>query len=112
MQPPPVFDVDHIDRNPLNNTRANLRIVPHHVNIRNRILQKNNTSGYSGVSWSERYKGWLAQAKYLNKHYSFGVYPEKNDAIWAVSLFWEGIEAAESSLIEYLNRERVKESLD
>jgi hypothetical protein len=112
MQPPPVFDVDHIDHNPLNNTRANLRIVPHHVNLRNRLLQSNNTSGYKGVTWDTRHDGWLAQAKYFGRHYNFGVFKNKTDAIWASTLFWEGVEAAESSLIEYLNRERVKESLE
>jgi hypothetical protein len=112
MQPPPVFDVDHIDHNPLNNTRSNLRIVPHHVNLRNRLLQNNNTSGYKGVSWDTRHGAWLSQAKYFGKHYSFGLFKDKNDAIWATTLFWEGIEAAESSLIEYLNRERVKEALE
>lgn len=112
MQPPPVFDIDHIDHNPLNNTRANLRIVPHHVNLRNRLLQSNNTSGYKGVTWDARHNAWLSQAKYFGRHFNFGLFKNKNDAIWATTMFWEGIEAAESSLIEYLNRERVKESLE
>lgn len=41
--------VDHIDRNKLNNTLSNLRVVSKQVNEWNRDRYENNTSGYTGV---------------------------------------------------------------
>ena len=41
--------VDHIDKNKLNNTIANLRIVSKQENEWNRHAYSNNTSGYTGV---------------------------------------------------------------
>lgn len=42
--------VDHRDRNGLHNIRINLRTVSTQINVYNRGKQKNNTSGYRGVS--------------------------------------------------------------
>lgn len=42
--------IDHRDRNKLNNSKTNLRVVSNSVQGQNRNLFKNNTSGYRGVS--------------------------------------------------------------
>lgn len=70
---PEDYDIDHIDRNPLNNRIENLRAVPHSVNMRNTKLQKNNKSGKTGVNYKEiydprtdyLYKGWRAEWRSL-----------------------------------------------
>ncbi len=41
--------VDHADRDPLNNRRANLRQTTHFDNARNRVQSKRNTTGFAGV---------------------------------------------------------------
>lgn len=45
--------VDHKDRIKLNCTKNNLRDATYSINTHNRGLQKNNTSGYKGVTFSQ-----------------------------------------------------------
>lgn len=55
--------VDHRDRNPLNNTKANLRVCTHMQNMWNRKTPSNNTTGVKGVSFHKRgkYFPWQMQ---------------------------------------------------
>lgn len=48
--------VDHIDHNKTNNDVSNLRWVSHSINQRNRLIGKNNTSGYAGITISRNGK--------------------------------------------------------
>ncbi len=43
--------IDHIDRNPSNNSLSNLRVVKQSVNCRNSSLSKRNKTGVTGVSF-------------------------------------------------------------
>lgn len=47
----PPNEVDHIDRNPLNNRISNLRACDRLENSRNQSVYKNNKSGVRGVRW-------------------------------------------------------------
>jgi len=61
LTPPDGFETDHINNNPLDNRRSNLRMVTHQQNIMNQKVSKNNTSGYKGVYWdrdSAPSQGW------------------------------------------------------
>jgi len=55
--------VDHINRNPLDNRRSNLRIASHTKNLLNRPNQPNNKSGFKGVYWSSRDRLWMVDAR-------------------------------------------------
>jgi len=53
--------VDHQDRNGLNNQRSNLRPATTAQNVSNRPILRSNTSGVVGVSWVTRDSKWRAQ---------------------------------------------------
>lgn len=57
MQAPDDMQVDHIDRDGLNNQRNNMRLCTHAQNQRNRRTQA-NFSGYKGVNWNNKSKKW------------------------------------------------------
>jgi hypothetical protein len=73
-------EVDHIDGNTLNNQKSNLRIVTKTQNQMNRKIQKNNISGYKGVTWCKRTKKWIAQIRVETKTKFLGYFDDKNIA--------------------------------
>jgi hypothetical protein len=52
--------VDHINRDPLDNRKSNLRNCTKSQNEGNTTLRRNNRSGYKGVYWDARVKKWRA----------------------------------------------------
>jgi hypothetical protein len=62
LNAPDGYVVDHINNNPLDNRKVNLRVVTHKANQQNREgAQKNNKLGVRGVSWSKSHKKWVVQ---------------------------------------------------
>jgi len=76
---PEKMSIDHIDGNPLNNSISNLRLVTHSENHRNRKLQSNNSSGFSGVRFINN--KWQARIKIHGKEKSLGTFKTKEEAI-------------------------------
>jgi hypothetical protein len=72
---------DHINRNPLDNRKCNLRPCTHQENTMNRSMQSNNTSGIIGVSWDKRTQQWRAQININKKAVNLGRFNNKEDAI-------------------------------
>lgn len=60
MNPSSDKDVDHINRNKLDNRRSNLRVCSDSENLHNSKLRVDSKSGYKGVSWYKAYKKWVA----------------------------------------------------
>lgn len=53
--------VDHIDRNPANDRIKNLRDTTQTVNMRNRGLAPNNSTGHRGIGWHKQRQKWRAR---------------------------------------------------
>lgn len=82
MGEPEGMVVDHIDGNPLNNTRENLRICTQQENTRNSKKERiNNSSGCVGVSFNKATKKWRAYIVVDYKQLSLGYYKTKEEAI-------------------------------
>lgn len=51
-------EIDHINRNKIDNRLCNLRLATHMENIQNSSMRSDNTSGFVGVSWEKRRRKW------------------------------------------------------
>lgn len=64
--------VDHIDRNPLNNSKSNLRLVTKSENSRNK--KTSGKSRFPGVCWHKAGGKWHAQIQKDRKHIHLGLF--------------------------------------
>lgn len=64
---PDDMEVDHIYHNVWDNRKEFLRLTTHSQNRMNTILQSNNTSGVTGVSWSNEKEKWIAEITVNNE---------------------------------------------
>ena len=81
--------VDHRNRNPLDNQRANLRLCSVKENNRNVNIRKDNTSGYKGVSLDKTTGHWKPLVYVDGRQKTFGQFKDKHHAalardLWAV----------------------------
>lgn len=74
-------NIDHINRNKLDNRKINLRVCSIIENNRNKGMSKNNTSGIIGVSWDKENNKWVAQITVSGKNKKLGRFKEKEHAI-------------------------------
>lgn len=78
MQPSKGMTVDHINHNPLDNRRCNLRVCTQFQNNQN---QRHNTSGKVGVSYCKRDKLWVAHIKVNGKMINLGWFKDFDKAV-------------------------------
>ena len=79
----PYYDaeVDHIDGDPLNNRRANLRLVTSAQNSRNsRKTSRRRTSIYKGVCFDRRSKRWVSNIRVNGGALTLGHHATPEDA--------------------------------
>lgn len=72
--------VDHINHNTLDNRKSKLRVVTSGENMQNGKIKKNNTSGFTGVSWDEKSKKWRAHIKVNRKSKDLGRFDDIEEA--------------------------------
>ena len=71
--------VDHINGNPCDNRKNNLRVCDQKSNVLNKSFMSNNTSDFIGV-WTDKRTGrWCSEIRSLKKRYRFK--PSYNKAI-------------------------------
>ena len=72
--------VDHVNGNPLDNRLTNLRIANKSQNAANRGLDKNNTTGYKGVSQVKKTGRYRATIRVKGKNIHIGIFALAKDA--------------------------------
>ena len=78
-------NVDHVDRNRLDNHLSNLRFATGSENAQNKSMMTNNTSGVAGVSWYKKTSKWTVHITINGVHKNQGYFVNKDDAITARS---------------------------
>lgn len=76
----PKSNIDHINRNKVDNRIANLREATTSENGQNTLVNKRNTSGYKGVSWLSCRNRWRALITVNGKKHNLGLFKDPKDA--------------------------------
>ena len=78
------YNVDHIDNNNRNNKIENLRQCTQSGNGCNKRMQKNNTSGYKGVSYCKQTNKWKCNISFNGVDFWLGRFSSREDAVEAI----------------------------
>jgi hypothetical protein len=80
MKPGVGMDVDHIDRDRLNNRRENLRVCTRSQNNMNARVRANSASGFKGVYFDKRKKKFESYIGINKKHKHLGYFETPREA--------------------------------
>lgn len=87
MDAPKGYQVDHKDKDTMNNRKSNLRLCTISQNQMNKKIQRNNTSGYPGVFYSKHVtigaKPWCAKLRVNGKQIYLGYFDTFEEAVEA-----------------------------
>ena len=76
-------EIDHVNRNKLDNRRCNLRAATSSQNSCNSKRHCDNTSGIKGVCWHKSGQKWAARIMVEGKHIHLGLFNTKEAAAFA-----------------------------
>lgn len=74
------LEVDHINRDRLDNRRSNLRVVTRRENAQNMSSQRKSTSPHRGVWWGKHVNKWIAQIKVGGRARHLGCFDDEMEA--------------------------------
>jgi len=77
---------DHINRNRLDNRRANLRVITQQQNMQNQASQIGRTSIFRGVHFDRQTGLWRAEVKTAGKRFRLGRFASEVDAAEAARI--------------------------
>ena len=80
MNFPKQLEIDHINGNPLDNRRANLRLATRQQNAFNRHYSQSKKHDLKGIYQRSRKKPWVAQIFFNNRAIYLGSYYTKEEA--------------------------------
>ena len=80
MDAPDDMEVDHENLDGLDCRYSNMRLATHAENGRNRGKNRNNTSGFKGVSWDKEFSKWIATITVDGKRIYLGRFADKRVA--------------------------------
>lgn len=83
MNAPRGVEIDHINRNRLDNRRENLRFATDAENVRNAKLSKKNSTGFKGVYFCQVTIRWVAAIRVNGRNYHLGSYDSAEKAALA-----------------------------
>lgn len=72
--------VDHINRNPSDNSWKNLRLATPSQNACNKKIQCNNKTGYKGVTYNKFFNKYIARVRINNKRKEIGRFNTAEEA--------------------------------
>jgi hypothetical protein len=78
--------VDHINRDKMDNRRANLRLVTTAENGQN-VPARGGSSRHRGVSWVTRLRRWRAEVVLAGRHHFLGHFDDEDEAARAAADF-------------------------
>lgn len=77
------YEIDHINGDPKDNRKENLRRCLHKDNSCNQKRHKNNTSGVAGVSYIKSKNKWLAQLRHDGERKLYKLFDRFEEAVCA-----------------------------
>jgi hypothetical protein len=82
MNAPKGMDVDHVNGDPLDNRKKNLRICTRPENCRNKKVRSDSRSGYKGVEMrsSSRFRAYIGNPNQKSRHMHLGTYDTPEEA--------------------------------
>ena len=74
--------IDHINGNPRDNRKANLRVCSQGENVRNKSFMSNNTSGFIGISYREDRDRYDPEIRLQGQRCHLGYTKTKEEAVY------------------------------
>lgn len=73
-------EIDHINRNKLDNRKSNLRFCNHSLNQANRPIHSKNTTGFLGVTWHKKARKYQTRIRISGRKTHLGLFEDIKEA--------------------------------